>query len=334
MLTLTLLGVVLAGSIGPSLAVGAASQAPTIKTMKVSVQPEYDDPRIMVTYQGEFADGSAFPQDVVFAMPMGSEINMVCALKPPNDEHLCQLYKAQATSDQLSVSYTLPIPTYYLEYYWDGLTGQPDKSFTYTYTAPYPIANLDLEVQQPLKATDFKLDQPYASTTTDGEGFKYYHYTYNNVAQGQVISLAATYTKDDNKPSVAKKQTGAGSGTGGTTSGNSNTTTIIAIGAALVMAAIFGFLSIRRKPAPAPARVAYSSAALPTRRERRAEARLVQAQRAHSPVAARPMAPKPAQARASASTVQPGATFCTQCGAKLASGAAFCHVCGAEARTA
>lgn len=332
LLALTLLGMVLAVGLGSSPAFGASSQPPTIKTMKVSVQPEYDDPRIMVTYQGEFEDGAAFPQDVAFAMPMGSEVNMVCALKPPNDEHLCQLYKAQATSDQLSVSYTLPIPTYYLEYYWDGLKNQqPSKSFTYTYTAPYPISSLDLEVQQPLKATNFTLDQPYASTTSDGQGFKYYHYTYNNVTQGQVIKVSATYTKPDNTPSV-KKQTSSGSTTTAS-SGGSNATTMVAIGAALLMAGVVGFLLLRRKPAPVHARAAYSNAPVGSRRERRLEARLVQAQRLRPQTTPRPPANKPVQAQTHSPADQTSAAFCTQCGGRLASGAAFCHVCGAQART-
>ena len=125
----------------------AASDKPlTIKTMKLSVWPEYDDPRVLVIYQGEFADSSAFPTPVKFPVPIGSEINQVCAIKQPGDEHLCQLYDTTTEQDNLEISYTLPIPTYFLEYYWDGIKGQPDKSFTYKYVSPYTIDRLKLRL--------------------------------------------------------------------------------------------------------------------------------------------------------------------------------------------
>ena len=75
------------------------------------------DPRVLVMYEGEFNVDTPFPQPVAFPVPLGSEINQVCALQPPNDEHLCQLYETLTEPDNLLVVYTLPIPTYFLEYY-------------------------------------------------------------------------------------------------------------------------------------------------------------------------------------------------------------------------
>ncbi|RJQ36626.1 MAG: hypothetical protein C4555_07385, partial [Dehalococcoidia bacterium] len=237
------LALILSAALMTSPAMGA-QDALTIKSMKVSVWPEYDDPRILVTYQGEFNDGTLFPRTVKFPMPTGSEIAQVCALRPPNNEHLCQLYDTLAEPDQIAVSYNLPIPTYYLEYYWDGISSQPDKAFTFSYTSPYAIENLEIEVQQPLRATDFKLAQPYLSAASDSRGMKYYRYVFNDVAPGQPVSIEASYTKPDNKPSVAKT---TGGQTGGAT--GSNPYGVIGIGTALLAAAVIGFVLLRRKPA-------------------------------------------------------------------------------------
>ncbi len=296
----------------------AAEQQLTIKNMKVSVWPEYDDPRILVIYQGAFADGASFPSPVKFPVPMGSEINQVCALKQPGDEHLCQLYDTLTETESLAVAYTLPIPTYFLEYYWDGIQGQPNKSFTYKYTAPYAMEKLEIEVQQPLKATDFKLSPAYASVSSDAQGLKYFRYLFNNVAQGQVISIDASYTKPDSKPSVAKKES---SGTGGKPN-----YTIMGIAAGAMAVFFVGFVALKRKPAPARAsqvrRVARAQAL------RQAEQRRTLRQE------------PPRQTRVEQPKTQPIArqgnagVFCSQCGTKLEAGDVFCHGCGTKTRKA
>ncbi|MFH0941992.1 MAG: zinc ribbon domain-containing protein [Chloroflexota bacterium] len=328
----TILGLLLAVALMASPAMGASDEPLTIKSMKVSVWPEYDDPRILVTYQGEFKNGASFPQPVKFPVPLGSEMNQVCALQPPNNEHLCQLYDMLTESDDLAVAFTLPIPTYYLEYYWDAIKAQPDKSFTFKYVSPYAVDTLELEVQQPLKATSFELAQPYISATSDSRGMKYYRYLFSNVTPGQVISIDASYTKPDNRPSVAKETSSAGNA-GGSAAGSS-AYGVIGIGAALLAAAAVGFVLLRRKPAAAPARTA------PSRRAARIEARRAEVQRAETqpehrpPTAKLPRPKQPARAAPAAKPDQPGtgAVFCRKCGTKLAAGAIFCHLCGEKAK--
>ncbi|MBI2859362.1 MAG: zinc ribbon domain-containing protein [Chloroflexi bacterium] len=331
MRALAALGLLLAIALTASPVMGASDKPLVMKNMRVSVWPEYDDPRVMVTYQGEFKDGSAFPQKVNLPVQTGSEVNMVCALKPPNDEHLCQLYDLAAGTSESTLSYTLPIPTYYLEYYWDGIKGTPDKSLSFKYTSPYAADYLELDVQQPLKATNFKLTQPYASVSSDSLGMKYYRYTYNNVAAGQTISIDATYTKADNTPSVKKKTNTSAASTGG--SGDSNAYAITGIGAGLLALAGVAYILIKRKPAPAPARTSG-----PSRPLTRAQARRLEAQRGQNVQrqVARPQRPEPNRqttpppSRASGGGVP--AVFCSQCGTKLAEGAVFCHACGAKAK--
>lgn len=321
-------GLLLAVALVASPAMAASDQSLTIKTMKVSVQPEYDDPRVMVTYEGEFKDGSVFPQPVKFPVPLGSVMGMVCALKPPNDEHLCQLYDTLTAADALSISYTLPISTYYLEYYWDGLKAQSDnKSLMFKYVSPYAIDTLDLEVQQPLRATDFQLTQPYASVTSDGLGMKYYHYTFNNVTPGQVIGIGASYTKPDSKPSVAKKQTTGAGATGPAGPGTYNVIWWTIAVLAVVVVGFFGFRSKRK-----PARV-YNTRVAQSRKAAGIQARRAEPERARNQNAHKPA--RPAPMTRGAAVVAPdrqgtGAAFCSKCGVRLPTEAHFCHVCGAK----
>lgn len=304
-------------------ALGASDKPPTIKTMKVSVWPEYDDPRVLVIYRGEFNDGSSFPQAVKFPVPMGSEVNQACALKQPGDEHLCQLYEAVTEQDSLQIAYSLPIPTYLLEYYWDGVKGQPDKSVSFKYVAPYAIDKLDLEVGQPLRATNFKLSPNYGTVNSDAAGMKYYHYTFSNVAAGQVINVDASYTKPDNKPSVAKKP-----GSGAASGGSPNTIVLIAVGA--VGVAAIGFFALKRKPAPATARSVQARRAAMIEATKREAARRATRREAGAQ-------PRPDAGSGAAPAVRqaPGGAvpaFCSTCGSKLENDDVFCSGCGEKVK--
>lgn len=324
-----LLSLVLSLAVVTSPVMGAQDATLNIKSMKISVWPEYDDPRILVTYQGEFNSTPSFPQPVKFPVPTGTEINQVCALQPPNNEHLCQLYDTLTEAEGLSISYTLPIPTYYLEYYWDGIKAEAGKNFTFNYVSPYAIDKLEIDVQQPLKATDFKLTQPYVTASSDGRGMKYYNYVFNNVAPGQAITIDASYTKPDNTPSVAKKaitQTGSAGGASGSSSYG-----IIGIGGGILAVVVIGMMLLKRKPAPVATRAEY-------RRAARIEAKRTGVQRAEPLQGQRPPAPRAAPARPvpAAAKVQPsaGAAFCSHCGTRLVQGAVFCHACGEDVKTA
>ncbi|MBI2858450.1 MAG: zinc ribbon domain-containing protein [Chloroflexi bacterium] len=297
----------------PSIA-GAAEQPLTVKNMKISLWPEYDDPRILVIVQGEFNNGSSFPKPVKFPIQVGSEINQVCALKQPGDEHLCQLYDTVPEGDALAVSYTLPIPTYFLEYYWDGVKGQPDKSFNYKYVAPYAVDKLELEVQQPLKATDFKLTPAYLSSSTDAQGMKYYRYLFNNVSAGQELVIDGSYAKADNKPSVAKRQVN-------TSSGGPNYA-LVGIGAAAVAVFFIGFIAMKRRPAPARAQVRRAA-----RVDAQRKAEMPRLQKQEPKKQARPVQQKVQPAAAPPRTAG-GSVFCSKCGARLEAGDAFCSGCG------
>jgi ribosomal protein L32 len=268
--------------------------------MKISLWPEYDDPRILVLYEGEFADGSGFPQQVAFPAPLGSDIGQVCALTKPANEHLCQLYETTTEGDSIAISYSLPIPTFFLEYYYDGLQGQPDKTFSYQYVSAYPIERLDIEVQQPLKSSGFSLS-PAHSTAGSAGGFTYYQYAFNDVEPGQVINIDGSYSKSDSKPSVAGQQQAAG--------GSSSTLRTLGIVVAIAAVGVVGVMAYRRRtPVPARARSTAS------RQVRRAAERTAGLQ----------------HTRNTDKRKASGASFCTNCGEKLGPDNNFCPECGAR----
>jgi len=192
----------------------------TFKDFSLSVWPEYDDPRVLVIYQGTMVNtsGADLPNgtDVFFNIPKGAEIGMACEIVDGGG-HSCQPYKTVDKGDyvQLSWKTTKPIKAnqeypIFLEFYYNPIKGTTDKTIDYKFIPSYTIQQLNLAVKQPLKATNFKIDPVAAATSQDAEGFTDHNYTWNNltVNDKDKVTLKISYTKTDPKPSKEKPQPG------------------------------------------------------------------------------------------------------------------------------
>lgn len=292
MSALVLLSLILAFALFPASALRAVEESLVIKDMTISIWPEYDDKRILVIYQGEFSDGSLFPQDVAFPAPVGAEINMVCALVKPDNGHDCLVYLTDVEDGTMEISYRLPIPTYYFEYYYDGIEGQTARGFTHEFLSPYRIDSLRVEVQQPLESTDFSLAPAGATSMPERDGFQYYLYSFEDVAPGQAIRIDASVS------SASDQQGGSG-----------NSSLLLVMG--IVMMAGVGvagwYVLSNRRTSPRKAAVAAGHAG-----------------RAGT---AGPEAPAAGAPRKAGKV-----SFCSQCGCNLDADDVFCSACGAEIR--
>lgn len=270
----------------------AESASLALKNIKVSVWPEYDEPKVLVTYEGEFG-GATFPQEVQFRLPAGAEAAQVCALKKPADEHICQLYQIKPEGDGLLLTYTLPIPTFFVEFYYYPLQGAGPRDIDFSFRPLYPVESLELEVQEPLRAAEFRLAPPSSTVSSDGQGFRYYHYQYSNLPSEQPVQVKIAYSKADANPSVAKRQPG-GAAPGGLGYGLGLP---LALGGAVVLAVLAAWVLGHR----ARGRVSVPQAA-------------------------------PAWRGAGTGPEKKAGVFCTQCGQALRREDNFCPRCGRKAR--
>ncbi len=285
------------------LPVRAADEQPAAKRMKVSVWPEYDEPRVLVIYEGEFADASPFPRRVSFRLPAGAEVSQVCALRP-SGEHLCQLYELATDADGVTLTYELPIPTFFLEFYYHPIDGAGERSLNYEFTPLSAVESLQLEVQQPARATNFRLDPPTTLRQSDGAGLTYFLYNYEKVEAGKPIKVGISYAKSDAKPSTEKKQPSASAGAGTTSGGFATSWVIIAAG----MVAVGGV-------------VGYSL--LSRRQSYRAR---------YSPVYGAGRVPAPPATSHGTGRQKAVVRFCSACGEPVGPSARFCAMCGEPVR--
>lgn len=174
--------------------------------MSVSVQPEYDDPRVLVTNQADLDAGVQLPVDVTFNIPKGAEIGMACEVDL-NGGHACKPFKTVDKGDYQSLTFNVAKERkVFLEYYYDAFpAGTPQRSFDFIFRPGFPVKSLGMEVQQPLRSSGFTL-KPVLPQTFTNEGFSYHTQDYPNVSVGKPLSVKVSYSKTDNNPSVKPKK--------------------------------------------------------------------------------------------------------------------------------
>ena len=279
-------------------AVAAAQEAPRFKRLTVSIWPEYDEPSVFVNYEGELAEGVALPATLNLALPLGVQVNSACEIDAAG-RHTVVDWR-EITGDKPGVSYVTGKPHTHIEFYYNPIEGAGRRESTYKVVAPGPVDALQVEIQQPLRSTNFVVAPAANSVFADKEGFKYHRYDFANVAAGQTLTFDIAYEKPDAKPSVERQQTAPA--TAATAAGSEYALPLLLLGLGLVGIAVFLLLRSRERP-----RARLAAAPAVSRRRN--------------------------GARAGANTAGAEPTrYCTQCGGKIRAGAAFWTSCGQPVR--
>ncbi len=179
-----------------------------IGRMKVSLWPEYDTQGVLVIYEGKFADKDRFPAKASFIFPKGvKELTDACSLSPKG-QHFCQLYEVLQKEDYSEATLKLPYADFFIDFQYNPFPGGEKREFEYSILSKYSIGILEVNVQQPLRSSEFNVTpaslagggQP--GNETQDKGFRYLHYTYENVPEGKEIKFFLSYNKQDSRPSV------------------------------------------------------------------------------------------------------------------------------------
>ncbi|TAK32634.1 MAG: zinc ribbon domain-containing protein [Chloroflexota bacterium] len=293
-LSIVLVGLMLVGAVPAA----AEPDVASISDLTVSVWPEYDEPRVLVMYEGKLRPNVSLPQKVRFRVPKEAEVSEACGLKKPDDEHLCQLYETAVDGDWLIVSYELPVPDFFMQVYYNPVSGSGQRAMDFDFSSIYPVDNLQIGVQQPARSSDFAVTPVSQRTITDQQGFKYLLYEFKGLPADKTVDLKINYTKPDSQPSVAKQQ--QGSATASATADSSRLFWIIVV---VVMMGAIALVLVRQHL------------------RGRVEPASAMAWQGTGSMRGAAVVPRPAAIASRA--------FCTQCGNRLRTGDRFCSGCGA-----
>jgi len=186
---------------------------------QVDVKPEYDDPRTLVIYQGDFINPGTdtIKKDTLisFIIPKGAEVGMACEITAQGG-HDCQPYTTQDLGDnKVKLSWKItkdiaPNQKYpaYLEFYYDNGSSAPNKTFNYIFFPTDDIDNLDLNIVAPKNASNFVTTPAASVTGKDSKGLDRFSFNYKNQTPKDNVAVKVDYTKPDNIPSFDKPQIG------------------------------------------------------------------------------------------------------------------------------
>lgn len=171
-----------------------------LERLEISLWPEYDDPRLLVIYRGELAED---PQSsLAFTLPKTAQIHAVAHVGPAGTLLADDWQLLPDENDQI-VLFTPGSRRFQLEYYDNVLGTAPERSFVFWFRSDrYEIKNLEIEVQQPLRATGFQASPVLDPQGADTRGFSYFGRRAGAVPPGTLIEQRVSYTKTDPLPSL------------------------------------------------------------------------------------------------------------------------------------
>ncbi|MGD2207280.1 MAG: zinc ribbon domain-containing protein [Anaerolineae bacterium] len=280
-----------------------AQETHTLSSVEIALWPEYDRPEMLVIYSGLFASDSSLPSPVEIRIPASVGQPAAVAYIGEGGQLLNQPYDTRAEGDSLVISFEPSTAGFHVEYYAPlpvDETGQ--RSFTYEYTADYPLTTLGLEVQAPPTAEDFVLEPAAESVFQKSDGLTYHQVTAGPMAQGEARSWVIAYQRSGSELTIESVATAEAPAepqavAGGDEDGSAVLIFAVAFVALVAVgASAFWLGKHTQSAAEAPSR--------PRRKSNRSERR----------------------------SDREKALFCHLCGAQLRSDSEFCHKCGAAVR--
>jgi hypothetical protein len=253
------------------------------------IYPEYDDPRLLVMLEGDLM-GIKAPAQVRFLVPTAAEMYSAGSMDtagnytggPPNRE-------SSSIQGWDEISYEVITDTFRVEYYDPIIKGQPDKTISYNFRWLYPISDLEVIIQEPLRSSNFQVS-PEGVLTVDNRGFKTHIYSYGDLDEDTPLHFELSYTKSDPNPSLVVGNSGS-TGNGGSPNALLIPSMVIGTIALLSVAALW-IIKSRSKPGVARR---YADSHIPSRKSKG----------------------KRRQGK-----------FCSQCGQNVERSARFCPRCG------
>jgi len=277
-----------------------------LSSLQVDLWPEYDKPTVLVIYHITLPASISLPVDLSLRIPAAAGEPSAVAVRQLTAEGQPSLftisYKRQVDGDWGVISLKATMPEVQLEYYDPGLVKQGEaRQFEYRWPGDYAVDSLDVQVQQPVGASEMSISPASGAATTGNDGLMYYKKDVGALQAGQTFSLMVNYKKSGDELSAASLQVQPSAPVTSITPGQNALMTILpwALGA-------FGLVLI----AGGGAWYYFSG------RKKKEDGR-------H---------PHRRRSAAQAETEEEGFIYCHQCGKRASPGDRFCRTCGTKLR--
>jgi hypothetical protein len=176
----------------------AAQAAATIARVEVGLWPEYDQRAMLVIYRVTLPQGTAFPAAVELPIPARIGDPTAVAQQAADGALILVDYTRQAaTGEWASLLIQAESAVVQVEYYDTLAIEGAARSFTFTWPAGWPVAELAYEVQQPAGGSAMKIEPAAGTDRTGSNGLTYYTGSLGTQDGSAEAQLQVSYTKSD-----------------------------------------------------------------------------------------------------------------------------------------
>lgn len=162
-----------------------------VDLMTVDLWPDYDRAAMLVLLTGVLPPDTAFPATVTIPLPEEATLNAVARITADNQ----MIDDLEVTEAADAVTFTTSDLRFRVEYYTPYEADGLDRSYTFRWTADFPVAQMEVSVQEPAAASSLTVEPAAASVTTgQNDGLTYHVLPLVNVAAGETYAASVSYT--------------------------------------------------------------------------------------------------------------------------------------------
>ncbi len=290
----------------------AGAQAPAqIRSLEISMWPEYDRPAVLVIYRMRLSSPPSMPVKVSVPIPAKVGDPHAVAMRGEDGSLLVAPYTRDVQGEWATITIESTSPEVQLEFYQDLQLDGDRRSYTFRWPGGVAVDSVAYEIQQPYAAGSLEISPPPQGEVTGPDGLLYYSADLGALESAQQLDITFTYSRSESRLTAELLQSipplSSPAATQGRTPDLMEMLPWLLGGFGLLLLVVGGVLYWRLGREPT-----VSSSRRRRRRPRAAEDSL--------------------ESTASEPRVEGPARYCHQCGARVGEADRYCRNCGAKLR--
>lgn len=165
------------------------NQIDSFASLSIELWPDYDRPELLVIISGSLPPTTPLPAEVVLPLPATATVNAVARFTAHNALVSDMAY----TAVDSQLRFTTPDAEFQIEYYQPYEINGSQHKINFSWTAPQPIQQLIVTVQEPLNATAFNLSQEVSQVRQNTDNLRYHVLPPLTLNKGETVSLDVFY---------------------------------------------------------------------------------------------------------------------------------------------
>jgi len=186
--------------------IAQAQSAVAFEKLDIQFWPDYDRPSVLVIYNFIVSADTSLPAQVRIRMPAGAQLFAVARDENGSLINVEHDLPQQVGNYSLLVFSVVDRSLHRVEFYVPYVQQEQKRTFIYTWPGDYPVASLQLILQEPVGVTDLMTEPPMTNLGPGPDGFTYHSLTAQDVKEGESLSFKASYYSKNSALSTERPQ--------------------------------------------------------------------------------------------------------------------------------